>query len=204
MQKIKICLRAFLFMFFVSFSALGFAESCSSVGVVQYKPKGSCDTSSRTCCPNKIWSGWGEDCPKTCDPATKPVTTGSCGEDGSGTWSRTVTCDTSTLTWKTGSWGVCSYCTPGEISTDWRLCNLRQRGVCNWNGTAYTCQCTNDDDMRNCMMGVGSGNQVRFWSPKMCGCYCCVAGSSLKLADNLFGYECWKDFKRVSPISCFL
>lgn len=202
MQKIKLSLKAFLFMFFVSFVSLAFAEICSDVGVVQYKPSGTCGTSKRSCCSNGSWSGWDEDCPKTCDPATKPATTGSCGEDGSGTWSRTVTCDTSTLKWKTGSWGICSYCTPGAISTDWKLCDIPQKGVCNWKGTAYTCQCTNDNDRRNCMMGSGSSNQVRVWSTKRCSCYCCAAGASYRPADNYFGFECWKDFMQLVPTAC--
>ncbi len=200
MQKIKICLKAFLFMFFVSFSALGFAESCSSVGVVQYKPKGSCDTSSRTCCPNKIWSGWGEDCPKTCDPATKPATTGSCGEDGSGTWSRTVTCDTSTLTWKTGSWGICSYCTPG--ATNLTRCTFPQRGVCNSMGTAWVCDCPNDNERKNCMQGGVSG-QARMWSSKMCRCICCPEGAAPRpTVDG--GITCWKNNRQVPLTRCLI
>ena len=198
MQKIKICLKAFLFIFFVSFSALGFAESCSSVGVVQYKPKGSCDTSSRTCCPNKIWSGWGEDCPKTCDPATKPATTGSCGEDGSGTWSRTVTCDTSTLTWKTGSWGTCSYCTPGQRASGGfgNSCELFKDAVCNSNGTAWICECPSSL-RENCWRSRNS-----YWLESKCRCYCCPDGASGRFSSN--GVTCWKNNRQVNSIRCLI
>lgn len=64
MQKIKLSLKAFLFMFFVSFVSLAFAEICSDVGVVQYKPSGTCGTSKRSCCSNGSWSEWDKACGK--------------------------------------------------------------------------------------------------------------------------------------------
>lgn len=49
----------------ISLSVIGYAESCSSAGQVQYKPSGSCGTSTRKCCNSKVWSEWDKDCP-TC------------------------------------------------------------------------------------------------------------------------------------------
>ena len=34
-------------------------DPCTN-GQVQYKPSGSCGTTSRTCCSNGTWSDWGE------------------------------------------------------------------------------------------------------------------------------------------------
>ena len=41
---------------------LAHAESCSTDGQVQYKPSGSCGTSSRKCCSNLKWSDWDAEC----------------------------------------------------------------------------------------------------------------------------------------------
>lgn len=131
-----------LFCFFIGLTS-AYAESCSTAGAVEYKyTANGCayDTSIRTCCATTgVWSAWGEECPKTCDDSTKPAETESCGEDGSGIRSRSVTCDTVTLTWKTGSWGICSYCTPGAVDESFNSnqCeNFLHQAVCNYNGTA--------------------------------------------------------------------
>lgn len=44
-----------------AFGATG-GDSCSSVGLVQYRPSGSCDTAQRTCCRNGYYSVWGSNC----------------------------------------------------------------------------------------------------------------------------------------------
>lgn len=80
-------------------------EECTS-GQTQYKPSGSCGTSSRSCCSDGTWSGWDASCPttKTCPTSSKPSTKESCY---GGYRYRTVTCNKSTGTWTSGSWGSC-------------------------------------------------------------------------------------------------
>ena len=80
-------------------------KECTS-GQVQYKPSGSCGTSERTCCSNGKWSDWETPCPttKTCPTSSEPKTKESCY---GGYKYRLVTCNESTGTWTTGSWGPC-------------------------------------------------------------------------------------------------
>ena len=161
--------------------SLGYAESCSTAGAVEYKYTAnacSYDTSVRTCCATTgAWSGWGEECPKTCDPSAKPAETEPCGEDGSGTRSRSVTCDTVSLTWKTGSWGICSYCTPGEVNEDLinNRCfmdNFRKVAVCNSSGTAWNCECNSKYE--------SLCNAPKIWFPDTC--MCCGPGQGVILS----------------------
>ena len=125
-------------------------ETCTS-GQVQYKPSGTCETTSRTCCTNGTWSGWGKECVTsyTCNSSTKPATSQSCTLSGgsSGTQTRTVTCDTSTGTWKKGSWGTCQCnktCSGGQVfdSGTCQCCNygcyLFKTGS---SGNYYPCNC---------------------------------------------------------------
>ena len=98
--------------------SLGRAESCSSSGQVQYKYTASgCNyiTEKRTCCSNGSWSAWNGSCPTyiACNSGNKPVTTQACG-GGTGSQTRTVSCDTSTGKWITGSWGTCT-CPSGSF-----------------------------------------------------------------------------------------
>ena len=79
------------FLFFlvsVNISALELKpiQTCTP-GTVEYKPEGSCDTTSRKCCGGSgllgFWSEWGEGCTfGECDPNSKPrlcyVENGSC------------------------------------------------------------------------------------------------------------------------------
>ena len=125
-------------------------ETCTE-GQVQYKPSGTCETTSRTCCTNGTWSGWGKECATsyTCSSSTKPATSQSCTLSGgsSGTQTRTVTCDTSTGTWKKGSWGTCQCnktCSGGQVfdSGTCQCCNygcyLFKTGS---SGNYYPCNC---------------------------------------------------------------
>ena len=36
--------------------------NCNSVGAIQYRANSDCGTSQRTCCANKLWSGWDKEC----------------------------------------------------------------------------------------------------------------------------------------------
>ena len=84
--------------------------SCGTSGTKEYKytADSNCgySTSTRTCCSSGSWSNWDTDCPttKTCPTSSKPSTKTTCT---GGYKTRTVTCDTSTGTWKTGSWSDC-------------------------------------------------------------------------------------------------
>ena len=78
------------------------------VGDIEYLPSGECDTISRVCCAGDralpTWSEWGKGCPTTCSTSNKPSTRTTCN---GGYKYRTVTCNTSTGEWQTGSWGNC-------------------------------------------------------------------------------------------------
>lgn len=106
-------------------------ESCSPAGAKEYKqdPDNECKSISRTCCEGTLrnsWSDWGKACTSSgggstsCPSSTKPATSQSCrlSNGGSGTQTRTVTCNTSTGTWTTGPWTTCKCnktCSGGEV-----------------------------------------------------------------------------------------
>ena len=150
---------------------IGPIETCTS-GAVQYKTSGTCGTSSRTCCSSGYWSGWDAACPKTCD-GTKPITSRSCGTNG--TQTRSVTCDTSTGEWVEGAWGTCEeqVCTPGEVEP----CptNCYQRRTCNADGTAWSsCACENKDEIWRITMTYQNVTQ----SSNTCEAHCCCEGDT--------------------------
>ena len=105
-------------------------EECTS-GQTQYKPSGSCGTSSRSCCSDGTWSEWDALCPttKTCPTSSKPSTKESCH---GGYRYRTVTCNKSTGTWTTGAWGACD-CSDSAYETitynDGSTCCQRKDGT---------------------------------------------------------------------------
>ncbi len=145
-------------------------ETCGTSGQVQYKPSGSCGTTSRTCCSSGSWSDWDKECPKTCD-GKKPTTSQSCGTNG--TQTRIVTCDTSTGKWVEGNWGPCKeqVCTPGEVGP----CptNCYQRRTCNSAGTDWgSCYCENKDEIWNVTMNYKNTVQ----STMTCEAHCCCDG----------------------------
>ena len=83
------------------------AECTSGQKENKYTASGcSYSTSTRTCCSDGTWSPWDASCPttKTCPTSSKPATRTTCT---GGYKTRTVTCNTSTGTWTTGSWGDC-------------------------------------------------------------------------------------------------
>ncbi len=147
-------------------------ETCGTSGQVQYKPSGSCGTTSRTCCSSGTWSGWDKECPKTCD-GTKPITSQPCGTNG--TQTRSVTCDTSTGKWVEGAWGTCKeqVCTPGEVEP----CptNCYQRRTCNAAGTAWSsCACENKDEIWRITITYQNVTQ----SSNTCEAHCCCEGET--------------------------
>lgn len=125
-------------------------EGLCTLGTVQYKPDGTCGTTSRKCCGLNGWSPWGGECPssQSCSASTKPATSQSCTTlgGGSGTQTRTVTCNTSTGEWTTGSWGTCTCsktCSGGQV-LDSGTCNCCNYGcyiASNKSNTNYPCNC---------------------------------------------------------------
>ena len=125
-------------------------EGLCTLGTVQYKPDGTCGTTSRTCCGLNGWSDWGGECPssQSCSASTKPATSQSCTTlgGGSGTQTRTVTCNTSTGEWTTGSWGTCTCsktCSGGQV-LDSGTCNCCNYGcyiAINKSNYNYPCNC---------------------------------------------------------------
>ncbi len=93
-------------------------DSCGISGTKQYKytADSGCgySTSTRTCCSSGSWSGWDAACPpepKQCPTSSKPESKRTCY---GGYQRRTVSCNTSTGTWTTGSWGDCD-CSDSEF-----------------------------------------------------------------------------------------
>ena len=95
MSKNKMVRNVF-FVLFCLFAcvSLGYAESCSSKGQLQYKYTASgCSysTSTRTCCSNGSWSAWDKPCPvaECKNGETKECGSGKCGQKTcvNGRWS---------------------------------------------------------------------------------------------------------------------
>ena len=87
MKNVQMLFVSFLFFLVsVNISALELKpiQTCTP-GTVEYKPEGSCDTTSRKCCGGSgllgFWSEWGEECeeytPTSC-PLPKPSTSQTC------------------------------------------------------------------------------------------------------------------------------
>ena len=142
------------------------ASECTS-GQTQYKPSGSCGTSSRSCCSDGTWSEWDALCPttKTCPTSSKPSTKESCH---GGYRYRTVTCNKSTGTWTTGAWGACD-CSDSEYESVLLLgggtCCQRKDGTglrCNTGdqSVTYTWQKSHTDcrNQGDCGWGSCSGS----------------------------------------------
>jgi len=161
MLKNKTVRNVFLtvFLFFVCLT-LAHAESCSTKGQIQYKTNGSCGTSTRTCCSNGSWSDWDGSCPVyiACNSANKPATTQACG-GGNGTQTRTVSCNTTTGAWVTGSWRTCT-CTSGffwdsdsSMCLNLCYCGWRYQPSCPYWGCKELCCPYDDYDMDNATCG---------------------------------------------------
>ena len=115
---------------------IGPIESECTSGQTQYKPSGTCGTSSRTCCSNGTWSAWDGECDASTSCGLNECWNGSkCEAKGtvsktcsgnianakSGTLTRTATCGSSG--WSYGSWtGTCT-CNTGYT----------------WNSSSKTC-----------------------------------------------------------------
>ena len=176
-------------------------ETCNK-GDVQYKPSGLCGTTSRTCCGLGSWSDWGGECPKSCD-GTKPITSQPCGTNG--TQTRTVTCNTSTGEWTTGSWGTCKekVCNNGDMRTCPSNSKKVQYCLSDGSGWSTTCSCENEGNgvvyCQGMRLTTAQGNTCMhgIWSSETCSGICCCTQDIPKLMNN--GYPgCWgtrTDFK---------
>ena len=140
-------------------------ESCGLSGTKQYKytADSSCgySTSTRTCCSDGTWSGWDAACPvkKTCPTSSKPDTRTTCY---GGYKTRTVTCNTSTGTWTTGSWSACD-CSDSAYETvyltdDTPCCQRKD-------GTGPLCMTTGKDPAGYGWVEMGSP----CWGKGQCG-----------------------------------
>ena len=174
-------------------------ETCGTSGQVQYKPSGSCGTTSRTCCSSGSWSDWDKECPKTCD-GKKPTTSQSCGTNG--TQTRIVTCDTSTGKWVEGNWGPCKekVCNKGDMRTCPSNKNQVQYCLSDGSGWATTCRCENEGNgvvyCRGMRLTTDQACMHGIWSDKTCSGICCCAQDTPKLMSN--GYPgCWGTRKGI-------
>ncbi len=150
-------------------------ELCTK-GTVQYKPSGSCGTTSRTCCSSRTWSEWGEKC---CD-GVKPVTSQECTASNgkTGTQTRTVTCNSSTGSWEPGAWSVCNApeCSEGETkvcpSNSYQVIKCLSTGK--WSSS---CSCANPGDGKVYCQGMARPMGVPcyhgIWSEESCSGMCC-------------------------------
>lgn len=167
MKKTKIYLMGFLFFLVsVNISALELKpiQTCTP-GTVEYKPEGSCDTTSRKCCGGSgllgFWSEWGEECDEG----------SSCGPDQCWDGSECV---------NKPSAGTCS-CTNGtcqvsytcKIGTGWQ-----KKEVCTcktgYKKSPYTGQCVHASCLESC--SSGSYRRQKYNSDQ---CECCFASCSL-------------------------
>ena len=111
---------------------------CTS-GQTQYKPSGSCGTSSRSCCSNGTWSDWDSKCDASTSCGTTQCWNGlTCASKGpvsktcsgnvanakSGTLTRTATCGSSG--WSYGSWtGTCTCNTGYTWNSSSKICEAK-------------------------------------------------------------------------------
>ena len=149
-------------------------ETCTKGATQEKYTASGCTytTQTRECCGITGWSGWDEDCPTqtctSCSSATKPSTSQSCKYGNSttnnGTQTRTVTCNKTTCTWTTGSWGACQCsktCPSGQILDSgtcqccWASCFLfSMAGACNCVAGSYAL------DTQCCTMSNGTEYQL--------------------------------------------
>ena len=196
MKNVQMLFVSFLFLLVsVNISALELkpVQTCTP-GTVEYKPEGSCDTTSRKCCGGSgllgFWSEWGEECeeytPTSC-PLPKPSTSQTCKlKNGvEGTQTRTVTCNTSTWEWDVGAWSTCKCnktCSGGQVFEE-SSCQCCSYG-CYWfsGGTNRPyCNCaTSTLPMMNECCTMTNGDEYRLPTAySSCSAFASAVGLSL-------------------------
>ena len=154
--------------------SLGYAESCSSWGQVQYKPNGTCGTTQRTCCATTgAWSDWGGSCPSCASSqcwdgtkcADKEAVSRTCSGNvtnaQSGSQTRTATCSSGSG-WTYGAWtGTCT-CTSGYT---WNSSTKRCIKACDMSAAEWcnNCGLTFNANTCRCLCPAGSS-----WNGKWC------------------------------------
>ena len=170
---------------------LSLLDDCTK-GDVQYKPEGSCGTTSRTCCGLGSWSEWGG----KCCTGTKLLTSQNCTASNgkTGTQTRTVTCNSSTGNWEAGPWGTCVApdCSSGET----KACpsNKNQVIKCLSNGKwSDACSCANPGNGKIYCQGMARPINTPcvhgIWSEESCTGRCCCLGDIPVLMTGVGGLK---------------
>ena len=118
----KNIIKSFLFFSFFLTVSLAYGETCSSVGVKQYKPDGNCGTVQRECCRNGSWSSWGGGC------------SGAANCTSSEIWNGRECINCSNATVKAANK---AYCCPSAAQTD----NVCYKDCYHWTGDSGTVVC---------------------------------------------------------------
>ena len=145
-----------------------------------------------------------------------PVDTGFCGNCNTGTRTRTVTCNTSTGTWETSQWGVCTGetgCTPGAT----QACGSGGTQTCSSSCTWGTCQDCSDYSYRishksACCPQISASEDdgtcySKSWSSYggqaigYGGCWAPDSGTPSCMADSSKRYLCTEDTDQYIPCS---
>ena len=150
-------------------------ETCGcSAGAVEYKPKGECGTSTRTCCGGVSWSEWDEACPScsssqcwngsTCvnKEAVSRSCSGNVANAAGGTQTRTATC-TNGSGWSYGSWtGTCTCNTGYSWSSSSNKC---LKGGCDTSGMEWCNDCGLTFNLSTCKCSCPAGSS---WNGNWC------------------------------------
>ncbi len=117
--------------------------TCTGTGVCAPGATQTCNSTGTQTCSSSC--AWGSCSVNNCDQATKPATSQACGNCNTGTQTRTVTCNTSTGTWTSGTWGTCTgggTCSPGATQT----CNTTGTQTCSSSCAWGSCSVINCDN----------------------------------------------------------
>ena len=121
-----------------------------------------------------------DDTPKACLGA-QPASSQACNSCGTGTQTRTITCNSATGEWVYGAWGECSKteeeCKPDDSKPDncgegRILDSFSGACVCaaEANGTSEYTSCSGESQEQCPVAGGGEGKVKRFWNPDTCKC----------------------------------
>jgi hypothetical protein len=182
---------------------------------------GNCGHQSRTCQADCTWGAWACAGEGVCVAGTTDMGSQMCGTCGTGTQTRTRTCDTATCQWSAWTdWSTCAgggsgVCTPGQTDTDTQPCGRCNSGThtrtrtcdvasgCNWGAWGAFGACTGEsgcvpgDTRTGCDLD-SSGN------PTPCGVQTCTASCTWGTACTLApGAQCMSsrgtDFQCCTP-----
>ena len=172
----KNIIKSFLFFSFFLTVSLAYGETCSSVGVKQYKPDGNCGTVQRECCRNGSWSSWGGGC------------SGAANCTSSEIWNGRECINCSNATVKAANK---AYCCPSAPQTD----TVCYKDCYTWMGYTGISECYNGYSPNPCpttYQGYCTGNcEAQFGAqenPAYAPCRNASIGSECSESDyNIFG-----------------